>query len=179
MLHTVLQLSTPQAINSIHPTVRRPGGTNDGRHKIHKDKLLSLLWPAVQYNRPRKVITVLIMTLDEIVIRAKDFEIDSRGTAHHKMFMHLRHLLEELQHESKRIVPDPEAEWVTLENDEVSFGFQKCCEPFLNELLDGSSFRAFDHPSGKRPLIGTAARLHGHWELHYCPYCGVKINLQL
>lgn len=118
------------------------------------------------------------MTLDEIVTRAKDFEIDSRGTANHTMLVHLRHLLEELQHESKRIVPEPEAEWVTLETDESSFGFQKCCDAFLSELQDGVTFKPYDHPSGRRPLIGTAPRVSGYWELHYCPYCGVKINLQ-
>lgn len=117
------------------------------------------------------------MTLDEIVIRAKDFEIDSRGTAHHKMFMHLRHLLEKLQHESKRIVPEPEAEWVTLENDEASFGFQKCCDPFLNEITASVVFAPYEHPSGTRPFIGIIHNISEHWELHYCPYCGVKINL--
>lgn len=118
------------------------------------------------------------MTLDEIVFCAKDFEIDSRGTAHHRMFVHLRHLLEDFQHESKKITPEPEAEWITLETAEASFGFQKCCDKFLQQITQASTFAPYDHPSGTRPLIGIPPERGGWWELYYCPYCGVKINLQ-
>lgn len=117
------------------------------------------------------------MTLSDIIRHAINLEIDARGTSYHKECRHLRDVLETYRHEQDKITPDPEAEWVTLETDEASFGFQKCCDSFLDEIKQGRTFSCFEHPSNERPFIGTMATI-GHWELHYCPYCGVKINLQ-
>jgi hypothetical protein len=65
--------------------------------------------------------------------------------------------------------------------------WEKCCEALHQELLytapsplSPGQYKFFDvHYGGHpvRPFIGTA-HTAGYWQLHYCPYCGTKINIQ-
>jgi hypothetical protein len=61
--------------------------------------------------------------------------------------------------------------------------WSKCCDKLDNEIRTWNapkrSDRFFDvYVNGLRhPFIGTK-HTSGHWQLHYCPYCGEKINIK-
>jgi hypothetical protein len=60
--------------------------------------------------------------------------------------------------------------------------WEKCCDKLDYEIRTWNapkrSDRFFDvYVNGTHnPFIGTK-HTSGHWQLHYCPYCGTKINI--
>jgi hypothetical protein len=118
------------------------------------------------------------MTLDTVIQSIERLEVQVKDTGIEAKLRRLRYRLEILKTESvSKISPDPEAEWITLETGEASFGFQKCCDAFLESIETCDTFAPYEHPKEKRPFIGLLAKHAGEQEIHYCPYCGVKINL--